>query len=98
MARVTYLPPSKSHTGSNNMDLRYLQNDRSGQPLEISKTPQSLDVTRQNQMNDALYMFGWGSQLSGPYGPQNSMLNRTTSYPNHTDHLHLQGYKPNICK
>lgn len=86
--------PSESHKNGNNMDLRYLQTDMSGKPLDINIDPQSFDVPRQNQMNDALYQFGWKDQLSGRYGPSRSMLNRTRAYPNHTNHLHIQGYRP----
>jgi RHS repeat-associated protein len=93
-------PPSKSHKGGMNGDLRYLSNDYSGNATLLGS--KNLDIERQNKFNDALYKFGWKNMLSETFNPfgkkENMLLNRTTHYnkSRHHNHLHLQGFKPNL--
>lgn len=52
-------------------------------------------------MNDVLYMFGWRDMISERYD-NGKLLNHVASAEerniktNHTTHLHLQGYRPNV--
>lgn len=93
-------PPSSSHKNGNNMDLRYLSTDMSGNAVLLGA--RNFDIKRQNTMNEALYKFGWKDPITTQFTPYNSsapvLLNKSRSLPNHSDHLHLQGYKPLICK
>lgn len=92
--------PSISHRNGINGDLRYLRKDYSGSQVLLNQA--EFDISRQNTFNSALNKFGWTNLLSErfvPYGQLNSMLlNHTTHYSKsrHNNHLHLQGFKPNI--
>lgn len=89
---------STSHVNGINFDLRYLRTDKSGGPLDISRTPNLLDESRQNSFNDALYKFGYKDLIGFKYnsGGQTKLLNHTRQLSNHHHHLHLQGFKPKL--
>ena len=64
--------PSRSHINGNNGDFKYLRVDKvlecgPGTSLNISKSPDSLDYSRQNKWNDALHKFGWKKFLGWTY-------------------------------
>jgi hypothetical protein len=90
--------PSTSHKGGVNGDLRYLRMDQSGGQVKTNDF--NLDRERQNQLNQSLNLFGWKDLISERGNGQ--LLNHTSSakergiLSNHSDHLHLQGYQPNI--
>ena len=92
--------PSLSHKNGINGDLIYLRTDQSGSGVLLGQ--KDFDLNRQNTFNDALYRFGWKDMLSEeftPYGQNNTLrLNHTRHYSKsrHNNHLHLQGYKPNL--
>lgn len=92
--------PSKSHKDGKNGDLRYLRKDESGGPVLL--LDKQFDMTRQNEFNDALHKFGWKNMLSERFTPAGGkdevLLNYTSHYSKsrHHNHLHLQGYAPNI--
>ena len=89
---------SASHLNGKNGDIRYLRKDKSGKKLDLSLTPDELDVIRQVAWNEALYKFGWKSFLGWPYKHEGKARNlpHTKKWPNHHHHLHLQGYLPNL--
>ena len=92
--------PSVSHKQGINGDLRYLRTDNSGGPVLLNQS--AFDIERQNTFNNALHKFGWTDMLSErftPAGQTGSMLlNHTRHYSKsrHHNHLHLQGFKPNL--
>ncbi|NRS88194.1 hypothetical protein HNQ02_001108 [Flavobacterium sp. 7E] len=94
--------PSRSHINGNNGDFKYLRINKtmkcgSGTSLNISKSPDALDVRRQNKWIDALYKFGWKQMLGWSY-----TIDKKTEYlhhithktKNHHHHLHVQSYEP----
>lgn len=94
--------PSRSHINGNNGDFKYLRIKKtmecgSGTSLNISRSPDALDVVRQNKWIDALYKFGWKQMLGWSY-----TINKKTEYlhhithktKNHHHHLHVQSYEP----
>ncbi len=93
-------PPSISHKGGKNMDLRYLRTDYTGKQVLLED--KYFDVKRQNKFIDSLYKYGWKDPLSEkftPYAKTTEMkLNRTRHYSKsrHNNHLHLQGFRPTI--
>ena len=94
--------PSKSHINGKNMDLRYLRTDYSSQPALLGTS--TLDIKRQNILNDALYKYGWKDLISEKFIPWGEkapiLLNHTRHYSKsrHHNHLHIQGYRPKIIK
>ena len=92
--------PSVSHKEGKNGDLRYLRKDQSGGAVLLSEN--QMDISRQNEFNDALNKYGWKSMLSERFTPAGGgdkmLLDNTTHYSKsrHNNHLHLQGYSPNI--
>jgi hypothetical protein len=96
--------PSRSHINGNNGDFKYLRLDKildcgPGTSLNISKAPDSLDYTRQNNWNDALYKFGWKEMLGWTYTIKKNTkklhhIAHKTS--NHHHHLHVQNYEPDF--
>ena len=96
--------PSRSHINGNNGDFKYLRVDKvlecgPGTSLNISKSPDSLDYSRQNKWNDALHKFGWKKFLGWTY-----TIKKTTKKlhhvshktANHHHHLHVQNYEPDF--
>jgi predicted chitinase len=96
---------SHSHKNGMNGDLRYLRKDKSGNMVVLNQSSETgnpcgwkgMDEIRQNNFNDALYKFGWKSMLSWKYN-NNKLLNHTTHYDGHNDHLHVQGYNPTLIE
>lgn len=96
--------PSKSHINGNNGDFKYLRVDKSslcgtGTSLNIIKNPESLDVVRQNNWNNALYKFGWKKFLGWSYGSKGKKMylnHIPKNTANHFHHTHVQGYEPNF--
>ena len=88
---------SKSHFNGNNLDLRYLSIDKSGNAITLNNL--NFDISRQNELNEALYKFGWKDLISDKFVPhgENSpqLLNHARPLPFHIDHEHLQGFHPN---
>ena len=94
--------PSRSHINGNNGDFKYLRLNKTlecgpGTSLNINKAPDSLDYSRQNKWNDALYKFGWKEMLGWTYTIEKKTKklhyvdHKTT---NHHHHLHVQKYEP----
>ena len=96
--------PSRSHINGNNGDFKYLRASKElqcgpGTSLNISKAADSLDYSRQNKWNDALYKFGWKEMLGWTY-----TIKRKTEKLHHIDHktanhyhhLHVQKYEPDF--
>jgi RHS repeat-associated protein len=92
--------PSKSHKDGKNGDLRYLREDESGGAVLLQD--KEFDMSRQNEFNNSLEKFGWKDMLSERFvpagGKKKVLLNHTSHYSKsrHHNHLHLQGYAPNI--
>lgn len=96
--------PSVSHKDGKNGDLRYLSNDYSGKAVLLGS--QALDISRQSNLNVSLSKYGWKDMISEkftPFGSKSSTLLPNTSSAkergigsDHTNHLHLQGFKPNL--
>jgi hypothetical protein len=90
--------PSKSHKSGRNGDLRYLRTDESGSAVILGSP--NVDVGRQNQLNNSLNLFGWKDMISERFN--GGLLNHTSSSKergiksDHSNHLHLQGYSPNV--
>jgi RHS repeat-associated protein len=91
--------PSVSHKNGTNGDLRYLRTDESGGSVVLGSP--NVDVNRQNTLNDALYLFGWKDMISERFNG-GQLLDHASSAQergipsDHTTHLHLQGYSPNV--
>lgn len=92
--------PSVSHKQGINGDLRYLRKDYSGGAVLLNQS--AFDIQRQNTFNNALHRFGWTDMLSERFTPagqtESILLNHTRHYNKcrHHNHLHLQGFKPNL--
>ena len=90
--------PSVSHKNGKNGDLRYLRTDKSGSQTDVGSN--NFDEQREQALTNALYKFGWKDMISEKYN--NKLLPHTSSAKNrgirsnHSNHLHLQGFKPNI--
>ena len=90
--------PSVSHKNGKNGDLRYLRTDKSGSQTDVGSN--NFDEQREQALTNALYKFGWKDMISEKYN--NKLLPHTSSTKNrgirsnHSNHLHLQGFKPNI--
>jgi len=93
---------SLTHFNGFNMDFKYLRKDKKKGGIDagvvrILVSDEKLDVTRQNKFLDALYKFGWGvteKNLSNNTSEGND-LNHCKPDAHHTNHLHIQGFKPN---
>ena len=58
------------------------------------------DENRQILFNEALYKFGWKDMISERYGgkllPHSRSAKELRIKSSHDNHLHLQGFKPNV--
>ena len=95
--------PSKSHKNGVNGDLRYLRTDKSGGALTLGNS--KLDFDRQSSLNNSLFKFGWKDMISERFtmgSKRSTLLPHTSSAKergissDHSTHLHLQGFKPNV--
>ncbi len=99
-------PPSKSHIGGKNGDLRLLRKDRSGGRVTVFD--QQYDIERTSRLTAALYKFGYKDILSerNKDGKLASNTRHFSGYRKngkwisvrHHHHLHLQGFRPNIIE
>lgn len=94
---------SSSHINGENGDFRFLRLDKSETTpthLNTSTGVLALDEARQGEFNNALYKFGWKSQLAWRYEKKGEkrLLPRTTHYHGHHHHLHVGGYSPNLVE
>jgi hypothetical protein len=92
---------SSSHINGENGDFRFLRTDGSTTtPTHLNTTAgvNALDEARQGAFNNALYKFGWTTQLAWRYTKdgEERLLPRTTHYAGHHHHLHVGRYSPNI--
>ncbi|MDG2432705.1 hypothetical protein [Flavobacterium sp.] len=96
--------PSRSHINGNNGDFKYLRATKElrcgpGTSLNISKSADLLDYSRQNKWNDALYKFGWKKMLGWTYTIKrktNKLHHIDHKTTNHYHHLHVQKYEPDF--
>jgi len=94
--------PSVSHVNGKNGDLRYLRKDETGGGVVLGSP--KVDVGRQSTLNNALNKFGWKDMISERFksGGSSMLLPHTSSAhergikSDHSNHLHLQGFKPKI--
>ncbi len=92
--------PSRSHINGINGDVRYLRTDQSGERVLVNQL--AFDVVRNERLSAAFRTFGWTSQLSErtstSHFTPNYILPGATHYSKsrHNNHLHLQGFRPNI--
>ncbi len=91
--------PSVSHKQGKNGDLRYLNTDKSGGATLIGDS--NMDWDRQSTLNNSLYKYGWKDMISekrsdGTLLPHASSATSRGIKTNHRNHLHLQGFKPNL--
>lgn len=95
--------PSTSHIKGKNGDLRYFDTNFTGGRTLLQDA--DFDYSRQNSFNAALNKFGWTDMLSENFTRTTSSgfkystrLHYTRHYnkSRHNNHLHLQGYKPNL--
>lgn len=94
---------SASHINGENGDFRFLRTDHSlNTPTYLNTTAgvDALDEGRQNTFNNALYKFGWTTQLAWRYtkNGEQRLLSRTVHYAGHHHHLHVGGYVPNLVE
>ncbi len=93
---------SISHKNGINGDLRYLRTDNSGGRVLLNQS--KFDIEKQNDFNNSLFKFGWKNMLSErfkPYSQKEWMLLDHTRHYNktrHNNHLHMQGFKPQLIK
>ena len=94
--------PSVSHVNGKNGDLRYLRKDESGAGVVLGDS--KVDVGRQSSLTNSLNKFGWKDMISEKFKsgnsymlfPHTSSANEIGIKSNHSNHLHLQGFKPKI--
>ncbi|UII28975.1 hypothetical protein LVD15_11260 [Fulvivirga maritima] len=89
--------PSSTHARGINGDLRYLNKSKTNKRMLI--TDPDFDENRQNLFNDALNKFGFTSLVTSYYGSKKDKLLKYGKYDSnggHKDHLHIQGYKPEL--
>lgn len=91
--------PSVSHKLGKNGDLRPLRNDGLNKPTTVFD--KGFDVTRNSNLTTALQKFGWKDIISeksntGFLLPFTSSANDRGIKSDHTNHLHLQGFKPSV--
>lgn len=100
--------PSVSHVNGNNIDFKYLRNDEKRPRIDIKDKPTNdgvinsnstiLDKSRQNELIDAFYLFGFARENNGNkkclshYLSDGSKLNYCNIEDHHKDHLHIQGF------
>lgn len=92
---------SESHINGENGDFRFLRTDKNWTArmyLDQGAYVPFLDEHRQEAFNEALYKFGWRSQLAWRYVKNGAprLLARTQHYKNHHHHLHVGKYTPNL--
>lgn len=85
--------PSVSHLNGKNGDFRYLRTDQSGAQVTVFEV--AFDQARNSIFTEALYRFGY-TDLKSYNLPNGEILPRTSHLSGHHNHLHLQGFKPNI--
>ena len=92
--------PSISHRNGNVGDLRYLRTDGVSAPVLVKGN--NFDIQRNEALTSALHKFGWKDMIServGGYLLQNtSAASERGIRTNHTNHLHIQGYRPSILE
>jgi len=95
--------PSVSHINGKNGDLRYLDSNFTGGRTLLQDD--DFDYARQNTFNEALNKFGWTDMLSENFTRTTSSGFKYSTRPHytrhynrsrHNNHLHLQGYEPNL--
>jgi hypothetical protein len=85
--------PSKTHYNGLNIDVGYLRKDQTGSSCLV--TDSALDLPRQTHFNESLYKFGFARiepMLSDRRATKPFLLPYTRAHPDHTDHLHIQGF------
>ncbi len=92
--------PSKSHKNGNVGDLRYLRTDGVSAPTLVNG--KNFDVRRNEAMTAALFKFGWKDMIServdGYLLPYTSAASERHISSDHSNHLHIQRYNPNILE
>ena len=92
--------PSISHKNGNVGDLRYLRTD--GVSTKTLVGDKNFDVRRNESLTKALYNFGWKDMISEKAGgyllPRTSAASERGISTDHSNHLHIQGYHPNILE
>ncbi|MBQ4395211.1 MAG: hypothetical protein II825_07960 [Paludibacteraceae bacterium] len=92
--------PSISHKNGNVGDLRYLRTDGVSAPTLVKGN--NFDIQRNEKLTSALYKFGWKDMISERVGgyllPYTSAASERGVTTNHTNHLHIQHYNPNIME
>lgn len=94
---------SSSHINGENGDFRFLRTDYSTAiptHLNTAVGVEALDEPRQGALNEALYKFGWKTQLAWRYtkNGERRLLPRTVHYAGHHHHLHVGGYSPSLVE
>jgi RHS repeat-associated protein len=85
--------PSISHINGKNGDFRYLRTDQNGAQVTVFEA--AFDQARNGRFTEALYRFGY-TDLKSYNLPNGGILPRTSHLSGHHNHLHLQGFKPNV--
>ena len=79
------------------------KSDKSGDALTLGNS--KLDFDRQSSLNNSLFKFGWKDMISERFtmgSKRSTLLPHTSSAKergissDHSTHLHLQGFKPNV--
>ncbi|MDR0334158.1 MAG: hypothetical protein LBI15_11955 [Dysgonamonadaceae bacterium] len=89
--------PSVSHYNGYNGDFRYLRTDANGEPTLVGS--RLLDIDRQNALHRAFHAYGWarnGGTLASDYTRNGTLLEHCRYLADHEDHLHIEGFHPNI--
>jgi RHS repeat-associated protein len=82
-----------SHLNGRNVDVRYVRNDRQLSPVTVTDT--QFDTKASQSVVNSFNKFGFKSILSNP-DLNGNLLQNTTSFRGHHNHLHLQGFSPKI--
>ncbi len=88
---------SKSHINGINGDFRYLGKNGSHRQGPMHVTNPKFDWDANAEWVKAFNKFGFKEMLSWPVSNKGGkLLPHTKKYDNHHDHLHLQGFAPDI--
>jgi len=99
LANGSSAAPSISHKFGRNGDLRPLRND--GENKATTVFDKGFDVTRNSNLTTALHKYGWKDIISeksnkGFLVPFTSSAKDRGIKTDHTNHFHLQGFRPSV--
>lgn len=90
--------PSKSHKLGINGDIRPLNTNLSGSPVNLLNNPAQYDVERNQRLVDALRAFGWKDILFYKNPKTGYIPKGARHFKGHEHHFHVQKFQPKILR